>query len=541
MSATSVSSTSPASSVSKHAMIECIVCMSECIPSGIKKCSYCDFECCTACLKYHIETTLKVEKNCMNCKKKFTRVTLITLLGKSYIDKLYRENVKELVFKEEKMLIPRSLPELERRKNANIAQMNIKNMEKCLADKVSNGELKIDSIEYYEGKFKVVAHRQYLNHVSSISREKKDDNVKIKQYKFPCENNECPGFVNSEWYCSLCEKTTCKHCHLIKEDDHVCDQGDIDTAILIKKDSKPCPKCNISIMKSSGCDQMWCVSCHTTFDWKTLFIKTSGVLHNPEYFRYMREYGVVIPRNPNDNPCEDNFANCFNALTTMNRTILDYQKDKQYHIDIIKNGEIVIIDEYMMLYVKHNKVMLTSDINKLAKEEAIKRLEDSKIRVEIFDVGDVFNSTYISSLFTLYRDINHIELVELQNMRGKIEDHENFKDRQRLMYLEKNITEEVYKRNLMKRLKEIDFLEESIGFHTSISEVCKAFFINTVNNLQNVIDNCVLKKTVPKIHKSQSLIKLKEFISDIKKNSRMVKDLYGYTRIDFIPLIVSSS
>jgi len=254
----------------------------------------------------------------------------------------------------------------------------------------------------------------------------------------------------------------------------------------------------------------------------------------------MREHGVVIPRNPNDNPCEDHFATCFNILTSINRTALDLQKDKQYQIDIIKNGEIVIISEYMMLYVKHHKVMITSDINKLAKEDALKRLEDAKAKVEIFNVGDVFNSNYISTLFNLYRDINHIEFVELHNMRGTIENHEIFKDRQRLMYLEKNITEEVYKRNLMKRLKEIEFLEESICFHTSISEVCKAFFINTVYNLQTEIDKSIKSKILPKLSKSESFIKLKEFVKDIKKNSRMVKDLYGYTRIDFIPSIVNS-
>jgi len=540
MTTSTASTTSSSSTALKYAMIECITCMSKCTPLSIKKCIYCDFECCSTCLKYHVETTLKVEKNCMNCKKRFTHLTLINLLGKSYVGKLYRENIKELVFKEEKMLIPRSLPELERRKKINIGLTNVKNIEKSFQDKISNGELKTDSIEYYEEKYKVVAHRQHFTHVLSITHEKKDDNLKIKQYKFPCENNECPGFVNTEWYCSLCDKTTCKHCHLIKDDNHVCNQGDIDTAILIKKDSKPCPKCNISIMKSSGCDQMWCVSCHTTFDWKTLVIKTSGVLHNPEYFRYMRENGVAIPRNPNDNPCDDNFISSFNILTNINRMVLDMQKNKQYHKNVIINGETVIMGDYIKLYVKHNKVMITSDINKLAKKEALERLEEANARVEIFDVGDVFNSSYITTLFTLYRDINHIEIVELHNMRRKIEDHDIFKDKQRLMYLEKNITEEVYKRNLMKRLKENEFLEESIGFHTSISEVCKAFFINTIDNLQNVIDDCVLNKLVPKLHKTKSFIKLKEFIADIKKNSRMVKDLYGYSRIDFIPSIINS-
>jgi hypothetical protein len=35
---------------------------------------------------------------------------------------------------------------------------------------------------------------------------------------------------------------------------------------------------------------MWCVGCKTTFSWKTGVIQT-GAIHNPEYFRWMREQG----------------------------------------------------------------------------------------------------------------------------------------------------------------------------------------------------------------------------------------------------------
>ena len=140
----------------------------------------------------------------------------------------------------------------------------------------------------------IYTHRLYLTSLFS----KKID-IKKYKYKYPCANNQCNGFVNENWKCDLCEKTTCKHCFIIKEEEHECKEEDIATATLIRSNSKPCPKCNISIIKSDGCDQMWCVNCHTTFDWKTLRIKTSGVVHNPEYFRYMRENGIPIQRNPN--------------------------------------------------------------------------------------------------------------------------------------------------------------------------------------------------------------------------------------------------
>jgi hypothetical protein len=49
---------------------------------------------------------------------------------------------------------------------------------------------------------------------------------------------------------------------------------------------------------------MWCVSCKVFFSWKTGNIILTGPLHNPEYYRWMRENNQFIPRNDNDNACE---------------------------------------------------------------------------------------------------------------------------------------------------------------------------------------------------------------------------------------------
>jgi len=53
------------------------------------------------------------------------------------------------------------------------------------------------------------------------------------------------------------------------------------------------------IYKIDGCDLMWCIKCHASFSWKTGVIST-GVNHNPEYFRWLRENGQTIARNPED-------------------------------------------------------------------------------------------------------------------------------------------------------------------------------------------------------------------------------------------------
>ena len=77
----------------------------------------------------------------------------------------------------------------------------------------------------------------------------------------PCPNNDCRGFLSSQYKCEICKLYTCPHCHDIighsKQDEHVCQPDSLKSAELIKKETKPCPTCGIRIFKISGCDQMW--------------------------------------------------------------------------------------------------------------------------------------------------------------------------------------------------------------------------------------------------------------------------------------------
>ena len=52
-----------------------------------------------------------------------------------------------------------------------------------------------------------------------------------------------------------------------------------------------------------NCSQIWCVDCHTAWDWNRGTIET-GVVHNPHYYEFLRKQNNgVIPRNPGDVPC----------------------------------------------------------------------------------------------------------------------------------------------------------------------------------------------------------------------------------------------
>jgi hypothetical protein len=88
----------------------------------------------------------------------------------------------------------------------------------------------------------------------TVSEEKK---VEAKKFVRRCTADGCKGFLSSVWKCGVCENWVCPDCFEVKgkEKDvaHTCKPENIETANLIKKDTKPCPSCGEMIMKSEGC------------------------------------------------------------------------------------------------------------------------------------------------------------------------------------------------------------------------------------------------------------------------------------------------
>ena len=126
----------------------------------------------------------------------------------------------------------------------------------------------------------------------------------------PCPYPDCRGYVSSAWKCGLCEKYSCSRCHEPKngrdDPDHVCNEDTVATIALLAIDTKPCPNpaCLTPITKLSGCDQMWCPTCHWAFSWRTgNRVRAGGVIHNPHYFDHQRTVNNgEIPRQPGDIP-----------------------------------------------------------------------------------------------------------------------------------------------------------------------------------------------------------------------------------------------
>ena len=113
--------------------------------------------------------------------------------------------------------------------------------------------------------------RREIQELQINKKEKSNYNALV------CSKEDCRGYLNNEWKCGVCDTFTCSKCNINivgTIDNHECNKEDVETFSLLKKDTKSCPKCNTSIFKIDGCDQMWCTQCHTAFSWRTGRIET---------------------------------------------------------------------------------------------------------------------------------------------------------------------------------------------------------------------------------------------------------------------------
>ena len=317
--------------------MDCSICCEKFNKSNLKPvtCGFCvNFTACLSCVKrYLLETTQTA--HCMNCKHEWSRVTLMENIPKTFIGNEYKKRRQELILEMEKSMMPATQPYVEIEIEKNKIHELVKEMQQIRYKKYS---INAYSHAYLEYELECVRKEHYIK---CIYRDIRDKNERLNgrgkenraQFIRKCPVEDCKGFLSTGWKCGICKTKVCAKCHEIKkrgtllyngsegeeikedvEDEeieqnpheHVCDPNNVETAKLLKNDTKACPKCAAMIFKIDGCDQMFCTQCHTAFSWNTGRIETR-IIHNPHYFQYLRDQanGREIPRNPLDNPCAE--------------------------------------------------------------------------------------------------------------------------------------------------------------------------------------------------------------------------------------------
>jgi hypothetical protein len=210
------------------------------------KCEYtdCEFSSCKTCVRTYVLGTTS-DPHCMNCKKPWAEKFLVENLNRAFCEKEYKAHRKNLLVEREISKLPETMNAAEKQKKIE------KEQEKYTAI--------LDKIKEINKELKTLKLEQYLctRRIGLIKRGEDGTDTERRKFIMACPNNDCRGYLSTQYKCDLCELFTCSHCIEIigynKTDEHTCNPDNVASAELIKKDTKPCPQCGVRIHKISGC------------------------------------------------------------------------------------------------------------------------------------------------------------------------------------------------------------------------------------------------------------------------------------------------
>lgn len=424
----------------------CSVCCEEYNASSRKKtnCNYCPYEACATCAKrYLLEIT--EDPHCMNCRRGWSREILVSNFTQKFVSQTYKARRENVLLERERSLMPATQPYVEmeiqvRKLSTEIAKykfeleksqegyyaidrtpiatiMTEQNLTRHEARlwvnrRLTDYRIQVDNLRHEIGHSEW--HQKYL--MGLIFGE---DQLDIERRKFvrACPYPECKGFLSTVWRCGVCENWTCPECHEgkgpNKDAPHTCDPNNIETAKLLARDSRPCPKCASMIFKIDGCDQMYCTQCHTAFSWRNGRIEM-GTIHNPHYYEYQRARGT-LQRNPGDVPC-GGYPTWNQVWPLVPRSNIFYaQVSNAYRV--YHHIEHVILPRYTVDIRNDNRdLRIKFMLNDIPEEEFKKKIQQrEKARQRKMDIRQVVEMlmTVLADLFqTFVADKNIDELVD---------------------------------------------------------------------------------------------------------------------------------
>lgn len=291
----------------------CVEKMNKTIRAPIS-CVKCDLVCCKSCFKRYI-TDPEHYLQCMSCRVEFDRLSLFERMGPTFMKVDFRDIRQAILYEKEKAFLPATQLLVERELEIEKLTQEKANLDKKYAlirkermiplkDFRTNTDMArvcdvLDTYLSLQANIEIV-DEQLQDERKSITEkintlESKPDKVKTRTYVLACTKGNCKGMLSNEsknqfghYVCTICEGITCCECKMeLSQADHECDPEILKSVKFVESNSKPCPGCGAQIHKISGCNAMFCTSCHASFDWKTLKL-TNGNVHNPHQAEWLR-------------------------------------------------------------------------------------------------------------------------------------------------------------------------------------------------------------------------------------------------------------
>jgi hypothetical protein len=443
----------------------------------IIKCPRCQGEHCLECFKTNLLTREEFSTNCIfpECEKVYSYIEIATITeNKSFVKDLLKKLTEETI-KSEKQ----KLPETQWYAQERIEKEQLENSKELIKGTIKFLKSKIRSLERLSLQETMLHHNKFRN--------PPEDNAEIYTFVKECSHPGCNGMLNKSWQCGICKEYTCAKCHGPKAErddrNHICDEDTVKSLTTIKKESKPCPECGIGISKVDGCDQMWCPKCKTAFSWRT-GKRDHGYIHNPEWFRYMRENDINIPRNPNDaGGCQVdlydirfNIRNCSYIYRELNLAIYEITRFS-LHLRYDINHFNDIIDEE-----KSKRELRIDYLTSKKEKEEIEKIWLDKLR-RIIKLNK-YNREIFSHIQTLDNITNNIlHNINTIFLNSDIKREEKIKQ---IIAQEENFIHwlEIINKNFIDCAKLFGFVKKNYILKTIVKDRVK--YITSISNLATV-------------------------------------------------------
>jgi hypothetical protein len=381
-------------------------------------CSKCDYKFCRLCLETYLLADQKNNIGCPNptCKLEFSIGFLFTNTSKTFVRTKYLDKQAELLQKEQTPMLPLTLENMEMKKKCEIKKKEIQEEINFLKNRIAM--LNID-------------HRTLDVDCSNAENGG-------NKYIRPCPVANCKGYLSKAWKCCLCETYVCHECGNIKSERtdglHVCNEDDKKTMAVLRVDTKPCPGCFKPIHKIEGCDQMFCVGCHTVFSWASGKKLLGVVVHNPHYYEYQRSINNgVAPRVAGDdggNPCAGydrlplvySFRNLRTTMSLNDKILFENAHRSVGHNDLYIEKYTISEFDKLAKYTKFRENYLDPTLQKYNEDvwknnlkAYIKKTEKTKQAKIVYDMVKI---VIIDILVRLLNTRDTIVLKELENLRS---------------------------------------------------------------------------------------------------------------------------
>lgn len=237
-----------------------------------------------------------------------------------------------------------------------------------------------------------------------------------KKIIMPCPHEQCRGMVLDDCICCICEAEVCFDCLHEKREDHQCLDADKETAHDIRSTTKPCPRCGVRIFRISGCDQMWCTQCHTTFSYATGKRLNESMIHNPHYFEYIFNNNRVV-----EDDCEMNFLHHILHRINQDNTLEQHRDFIRVVLNKMYHFENVILPKYTIDPLKTNSDLrckyLLRDIDKPdIKRLLFKRERRNLKKAAVRDILQILIQTVKDCILRLVHKGENDFRMEIQNI-----------------------------------------------------------------------------------------------------------------------------